>query len=118
MPIKLVNIPEQTKSKKLQDTRYLDEKTKNVALKNLSKKYKNRRQNSLLTIATGTTSRYYNTTRQTDNHNRSIGKQANIYPPIFPIFQLRKVQFEFRNQVHNRTYRKVIISKTTDDQIK
>lgn len=43
--------------------------------KNLKfKKSKNHRQNSLLTIATGTSSRYYNTTRQTEGKSKNLGR--------------------------------------------
>ena len=71
----MVNIPEVTgrRTKRVKQFKYYQNNPKKMAIKNLTRKYKNKRQNSLLSIATGPSSRYY-TTRQTDAQNRSIGK--------------------------------------------
>jgi hypothetical protein len=76
-PPRLSNIPEKMNSdKKVLHYRY-NNASKRSKLKSLTKKQKNKRQNSLLTIATGPSSRYY-TTRQTDKNNTSVGKQIAI----------------------------------------
>ncbi|CAI2384292.1 unnamed protein product [Moneuplotes crassus] len=96
-------------SKRVQQFRYHQQNAKKNAIKNLKKKYKSRRQSSLLTIATGTSSRYHNTTRQTEGIDNNKGKLSS--------FKLPNLKESGKKRSHRpKNISKSNISRASDDK--